>query len=440
MIPVVAIIGRPNVGKSTLFNRLIGHKHAVISNIPGTTRDRIYKMSNLRDLDVMIIDTGGIEKAPTGDIESSVQTQADTAIKEADLIIFVIDGTEDLTTNDFEAAEILRKSKKPIVLIASKADSSKLEEHIFNLYKLGFGDPLKISSIHNQGIETLIDNIASTLKKMGFKPEKKAKKHDEIINITLIGKPNVGKSSLVNALLGEEKIIVSDKPGTTRDSIDTPFVYNGTKYNLIDTAGLRKRGRVEKGIEKYSVIRTIQSIDRCDITVLVIDASEHISKQDCHASEYILDAGKGLIIALNKTDLLNENAKKRILLGLKGKMPYVPWAPVVYTSAKTKMNIEMILKLAKEIHEERKKRIPDLDLNIFLEKTIIKHPPKSSGRKRLKLFSATQSSINPPELTFFVNDKDGFHFSYLRYIENEIRKKFGFTGTAIKIELKNQSE
>lgn len=439
MIPVVAIVGRPNVGKSTLFNRLIGHKHAVISNIPGTTRDRIYKMSNFGNLDAMLVDTGGIEKSPTGEIETSVQTQAETAIKEADLIVFVIDGTEDLTTNDLQAAEILRKSKKPIVLIASKADSSKIEEHIFNLYKLGFGDPIKISSIHNQGIETLIDNIENVLKKLGFKPDKKAKKQDKIINIALIGKPNVGKSSLVNAILGEKKIIVSDQPGTTRDSIDTPFSYNDTKYNLIDTAGLRKRGRIEKGIEKYSVIRTIQSIDKCDIAVLVIDASEYISKQDCHASEYILEAGKGLIIALNKTDLLDENAKKRILLGLKRKMPYVPWAPVVYTSAKTKENIEMLLKLAKEIYEERKKRIPELDLNIFLEKTIIKHPPKSSGRKRLTIYSGTQSSINPPELTLFVNDKEGFHFSYLRYLENEIRKKYGFTGTAIRIELKNQN-
>ena len=438
MIPIVAIVGRPNVGKSTLFNRLIGDKHSIISNIPGTTRDLIYKMSTINDTETMIIDTGGLEIETKDDIETNVQKQAKTAIGEADIILFVIDGSQFMTATDFEAAETLRKSKKPVILLASKADNSKIEENIYNLYELGFGEPIKISAINNRGIDILTDYIDNELKKKGFKKTQAPKKSDEqITQIALVGKPNVGKSSIVNALFGKEKIIVSETPGTTRDSIDTLITFNNKKYNLIDTAGLRRRGKIERGIEKFSVLRSLQSIYRCDVAVLVFDASEPVSKQDCHVSQHILEAGKGLIIVLNKSDLLDNEARDKKLMEIHRKMPYVPWAPVILASANRKQNLEKILELADEITKERSHRIRTSEFNLFLEKIMTKHPPASG--KNAKIYYGSQTAINPPEFVFFVNNRDNFHFSYLRYLENEIRKNYGFNGTSMKLLLRNKT-
>lgn len=438
MIPVVAIVGRPNVGKSTLFNRLIGQKHAVISNIPGTTRDLIYKMSSINDIETMIVDTGGIELETEGDMEANVQRQAKTAIVEADVIVFVIDGSQFMTANDFEAAEILRKSGKPIMLIASKADNSKIEENVYNLYELGFGEPIRISAIHNRGIDILEDRIGNELKKKGFKKTPVSKKlNEQIPQIALVGKPNVGKSSIVNALFGKEKVIVSEKPGTTRDAIDTLVTYKSKKYNLIDTAGLRRRGKIERGIEKFSVLRSLQSIHRCDIAVLVMDASEPVGKQDCHVSQHILEAGKGLIIVLNKSDLLDKEEQDKKLAEIQRKMPYVPWAPVILASASKKKNLETILELTDEIVKEQSRRIQTAEFNLFLEKIMTKHPP--TGGRNPKIYYGSQVAVNPPEFVFFVNNRDNFHFSYLRYLENEIRKQYGFNGTSMKLLMRNKN-
>ncbi|MBL4694177.1 ribosome biogenesis GTPase Der [Candidatus Gracilibacteria bacterium] len=440
----IAIIGRPNVGKSTLFNRLIGKRHAIIADEAGTTRDQISQKFECQEYKCILIDTGGLEYGKQENIEADVQSQANIAIGDADLILFVIDAMSELTVDDFTAASILRKSEKPVVLIANKCDNESIEENSYNIYELGFGEPIKISAIHKLGIDELNSAIVDNLKKQGYKKEdhsEKETKAPKTTSICILGKPNAGKSSLVNGMIGMEKVIVSEIAGTTRDVTDTEITYNDEKYNLIDTAGIRRRGKVESGIEKFSVLRCLSAIERSDIVVLLIDGELGITAQDCHIAEFALQEEKGLILAVNKIDLMEDGDEARdyMLRRLIKKFAFAPWAPVVFISAKNRKNIFQLLELSKEIMVERNKRIDTGELNAFLQKTTMKHLPASAKNKKPRFFYGTQVDTNPPKFVLFFKNPKNLHFSYPRYLENEIRKNYGFGGTAINLTFKNKN-
>jgi len=428
MIPTVAIVGRPNTGKSTLFNRLLGTKSSITYDMPGTTRDRVFGHVQIDDMPIILVDTGGLVFGKDeDDIESNIREQSLVAIEEADIIVFVIDGTKELTTSDFDAAETLRKADKPVILVASKCDNISIEEGVFNLYELGFGDPVAVSAIHNLGVDVLEDKILKQLKGLGF-TKKETDFFEGKITLSFVGKPNVGKSSLINSLLGEEQVIVSDIPGTTRDSVTLPFEYEGDGFALVDTAGFKRRGKLRQNwLEKFTVVRSLKSIDAADIAVLVIDASEGLTKQDMRVSQFILEANKGLIIVLNKADLIKPEDKNRLVSYMQHKMAYAGFAPVVFTSALTGTNILQIFDLAKRIFAERHRRIKTRGLNFFLERIVGKHPPKPG----VKIKFIEQVDVDPPTFLISCNKPDKVHFSYRRYIENEIRKEFGFDGTVI---------
>lgn len=436
--PIIAIVGRPNVGKSTLFNSLIGKRQSIVSDIAGTTRDRVSQKFQCLDYEVLLVDTGGIQYGKQENIEADIQTQAKIAIADADIILFVVDASQELSPDDFSAADILRKTEKPVILIANKCDNQKrIDEGIFNLYELGFDEPIQVSAIHKTGIHETTTTIAKSLKKQKFKPRKHTE-HDGI-NICILGKPNAGKSSLVNALIGSEKIIVSEIAGTTRDSTDTELNYKDNIFNLIDTAGLRKRGKIEKGIEKYSALRAFQGIEKADIIVLLIDGNAGISSQDCHIAQYALENEKGFMIAINKTDLFDqdEEVQRRLINRLRRKFIFVPWAPIILVSAKNKRNTYKILDVSLEIMAERTKRVSTGEFNSFMQKTIHKHLPNSTKSRKPKFMYASQVDVNPPKFIFFFKNAENMHFSYPRYLENEIRKEYGFNGTAINISFKS---
>lgn len=435
----IAIIGRPNVGKSSLFNRLIGKKYAVTSDIAGTTRDRLFHSYDCGDYSTILVDTGGLEYDKKDNIEADVQSQAKIAINEADIVMFVIDNMEELTKNDRLAADILRKSKKEIILVANKCENIGSKNETYQYYELGFDKAILISAIHNKGIKDLEEELIKRLKKIKIS-KKKIQSDRDLCNVCIIGKPNAGKSSLVNALFGSEKIIVSDIAGTTRDTIDTEINYNDKRFNIIDTAGLRRPGKIEKGIEKYSSLRGLNAVERSDVVVLLIDGTSGVTKGDCHIAEYALDAEKGLIIAINKIDLFKETDEKKgeIIWKLKQKFAFVPWAPIVFISTKNKKNIYEILNLASSIIEERKKRISTPELNKFLQRTMMRHKPASTSNKKPKFMYASQVDTNPPKILLFFKNGDKLHFSYPRYIENELRKEYGFNGTAIQLKFKTQ--
>jgi len=440
MKPIIAIVGRPNVGKSTLFNRLIGKRLAVISDVAGTTRDRIYQNIMIDKFEAILVDTGGLEYEKKESIEADIKAQAHVAIEDADIVYFTIDASQELTVDDFAATDILRKSKKPVVLIANKYDSQEAQDRMMEFYQLGFGDPVPISAIHNTGINELIDTTLKLFKRLKIKKEPKKKKKNEEIKISFLGKPNVGKSSLVNALLGEDRVIVSDIPGTTRDSTNTHIEYEGTKFSLIDTAGLKRRGKIKKGIEKFSSLRCFNALDNSDIALLILDYSEDISKQDMHIAEFILEAKKGVIIVVNKIDLTEEDKDRdKFARKVQRKFTFMPWASLVFVSALKKKNIEQIFEISKQIIEERQKRIPTSELNAFIKKTIYKHVPTGTKRIKPKILYVSQTDINPPEFVFFVNQANAFHFSYRRYLENELRKAYGFHGTAIRFHFRSRA-
>jgi len=441
-LPTIAIVGRPNVGKSTLFNRLIGKRHAVIAEEAGTTRDRITHKFDCNEISTLLVDTGGLEHEDKENIEADIQSQAKVAINDADLILFIVDISSELTVDDFAAADILRKSEKPVLLIANKADNPSIEENIYNFYELGFGDPIKISAIHKIGMEELANKSSKILDELGFKKEEDKHEDDGKINIGIIGKPNAGKSSLVNALTGSEKVIVSEIPGTTRDTTDTEISYNDDVFNLLDTAGLKRPGRTKRGIEKFSALRSLKAIERSDVVVLLIDGDEGVTSQDCHIAEKVLTEQKGLIIAVNKIDLFekSEEEKTKILRKLQRRFIFVPWAPIIFISAKNKKNTYEVLKLAKKITKERTKRIATAEFNSFMQKITQKHLPASTKLKKPKFMYASQVDINPPRFLMFFKNSPNLHFSYPRYIENQIRKEYGFNGTAIDIFFKHKNE
>lgn len=438
---VIAIVGRPNVGKSTLFNRFVGKRMAIESDVPGTTRDRLYHSTNLDGFDVLLVDTGGLEIGKEGnDLESSVQEQSQVAIEGADVIVFMVNVREELTSEDFHAVDILRRSKKPVILVANKCDNPSFEEQVFNFYELGFGEPIPCAASHSDGLDVLEGRIGDELKGLGFeKADKVAKNNDDDrIRIAFLGRPNVGKSTMINGLFGKKAVVVSDVPGTTRDSTELDFEYKDDKFTLIDTAGLRRRGKIDKGLEKYSVIRTMQSVDEADICVLMLDFAEGITSQDCHVSQYILEEKKGLVLVVNKVDLeegkVREDLENQFIRRLKNKMAYVPWAPVVFASALKRKNVFQVLELAKEAHVERRKQIPEKDLDVWLEMALAKHPPKGArGKRRFNVLKVDQIGIEPPTFVFYCEWPEYMHFSYARFLENELRSQFGFNGAAIKM-------
>ena len=443
-LPIIAIVGRPNVGKSSLFNRLIHRRHAITSDIAGTTRDRIYYRAELNDLTVVLVDTGGLEYGKKESIEADVQSQVDLAIQEADLIFFVVDLKDGLTVEDHQAAEKLRKSKKKIIFIANKVDHTRSDENIHETLRFGFGEPIEISAYHNINVFELIDEAEKELLSQGWKPqtEEDQSKQKETISVCFLGKPNVGKSSLVNALLGKEKVIVSNIPGTTRDAVDTQITWEDQKFNLIDTAGLRRRGKIERGLEKLSSFRSIDAIERSDVVCLILDYEEGIRNQDQHISSYVQDAGKGLVLVVNKVDLMEDREKdeNRMINILMKRFDFLPWAPIIFISALRRKNIEKALQLSKEIYQERFKRIDSEELNLFMKQTTFKHVPPAHRNTVPIFYSTQQDAVNPPSFVYYVNNPKAIHFSYRRYLENELRKKYGFNGTSIKLYFKEKAK
>lgn len=432
-IPTVALVGRPNVGKSTIFNKIVGKQKAIIEDTPGVTRDRIYSEAQYKNYKFNVIDTGGIDVSKEI-FNDEIKIQVAIAIEEADVVVFVVDGIEGLTANDYEVRNMLRKSKKEVIVAINKLDNPKRLENIYEFYELGFNEYIPVSGLHNIGFIELLDAICKNFKTIDNE------KVDERLKFCLIGRPNVGKSSLLNALLNEERSIVSDVAGTTRDAIDTVFTYEKEEFVIVDTAGLRKKGKVFESIEKYSLLRSLKAIDSSDICLLVINAEEGIIEHDKHIAGYALEKGKGLIIVVNKWDTVenpNMNEYKKLI---RSEFQFLRYAPIVFTSAKTKKRIHTIMPEVKKVGENIKRELKTSVLNDVIGDAYQLNIPPSYKGKRLKIYFVNQSGIKPPKFTFHVNDKGLVHFSYERYLENKIRENFDFEGTPITLQFKNRGE
>lgn len=427
--PILAVVGRPNVGKSTFFNRIIGERKAIVEDVPGVTRDRIYAETEWNGREFAIIDTGGIEASTDDPILSQMRDQAMVAMDMADLILFMVDGKEGLTTADIEVGAILRRTGKKVILVVNKIDNpSKMPDTIYDFYELGLGEPIPISSANMLNIGDLLDEIVS-----GF-PDKDYEADEENIKLAIIGKPNVGKSSLVNALTKENRVIVSPIAGTTRDSIDTPFSFEGNDFTLIDTAGLRRRSKVYDSIEKFSVIRAIAAIERCDICILMIDAMEGITEQDKKIAGIAHEAGKGMMIVINKWDLVEKetNTMRDYERKVRAELLFASYAPILFTSVLQGRRIYDILRKAAAIQEIRMRRITTGKLNNLIEDAVMMRQPPSDKGKRLKIYYAAQIGVAPPLFSFNINSRELMHFSYARYLENRLREAYDFEGTSVK--------
>lgn len=432
---IVALVGRPNVGKSTIFNRLVGTKMAIIEDTPGVTRDRLYGTVNYFDYSFHLIDTGGIDMGD-GNFNTEIKGQAELAIDEADIVVFVVDGKEGLTTGDYTVRDILKKSGKPVIVAINKTDSKIYEEHKYDFYSLAFDNYIELSAEHNIGITSLLDEITKNFKEI------KEEYDEEIIKFSIIGRPNVGKSSLVNALLNEERVIVSPIAGTTRDAIDTPFKYHDKDFVVIDTAGMRKKGKIYENVEKYSLLRSLKAIDRSDVCVLVINAEEGIIEHDKHIAGYALEAGKAIVIAVNKWDTVEDKDKemRKWKEEIEYQFQFMPYAKVVFLSALTKKRIHTLMPEIIKANENAHKKISTSALNNVITDAYALNLPPSYKGKRLKIYFSNQSNICPPTFNIQVNSKGLIHFSYERYLENKIRENFDFTGTPIKLNFKNKGE
>ena len=433
--PIVAIVGRQNTGKSTLLNRLTGKRIAITADLPGTTRDRIFATVSWQETQFTIVDTGGLELTAQSTISQEVNEQVKTAISEADAIIFLVDVRDGVTPTDLEITDLLRRSEKPIVLVANKADNERLETQAVEFFELGLGEPLVISAYHGRGTPELLDKIVSLLPAM---PSVSAE--PEILKVAIVGRPNAGKSTLLNALLGKERAIVDRIPGTTRDAIDTLLDFNGQSVLLIDTAGIRRRGRLGVGVGRYSVIRALKAIDRSDIALLVLDTTELVTAQDTHIAGYIQQAAKGIVLVVNKWDLAMDKSQAESAIYIKNRLKFTPYASVLYISAKLGQGVDKVMPQVLKVHQERLKRIPTASVNNIMQQAVAAHSPPRSGKRQLKFLYSTQAEVNPPTFVFFVNDAKLIHFSYERYLENRLRESFGFDGTPLRLVFKTRGE
>jgi GTP-binding protein len=433
---VVAIVGRPNVGKSALFNRLIGSRKALVEDIPGTTRDRLYADVEWADHAFVLIDTGGLE--PTGEAGYAplVKHQVEVALAEADVVLLVVDARDGLTATDLEIADLLRRSAKPLLLVANKADNEARRQAIVQFYELALGDPLPVTAHHGLGLADLLDRLVELL------PPAAGEAPATGLRLAIVGRPNVGKSMLINAILGQERVIVSDEPGTTRDAIDTAFRYMDRDLVLVDTAGIRRRGRIQGGLERHSVLRAQEAIDRGDVAFLVIDASEGVTAQDAHIAGYVAEAAKGLVVAINKWDLMppDDETRKAFLRAAQRRLRFVPWATLCLVSAKEGAGVDQLLAAGLAAGAAQEQRVPTAELNATMRRALATHGPPSVGGRRLKLLYITQASVRPPTFVFFVSDAALLHFSYRRYLENSIRRAFGFQGTALRLIFRSRNE
>lgn len=433
--PVVAIVGRPNVGKSTLFNKLSGKRISIVEDKPGVTRDRIYAEAEWLDKYFTLIDTGGIEPESKDIIFSQMRRQADIAVETADVILFMVDGKEGLTSADREVANLLRKSRKNVLLVCNKIDTSEVPDDIYEFYELGLGDPIVISAGQMLGLGDLLDRVIEL-----FPEGKDTEYDDDVIKVALIGKPNVGKSSLINKILGEDRVIVSDIPGTTRDAIDTPFTRGEDKYVFIDTAGIRRKKNIHENVERYSVIRSVTAIERADICILMIDATQGVTEQDKKIAGFSHENGKGLIIAINKWDVVDKDSKTYLKFTeeVRNNLAFALYAPIIMISAKTGQRVNKIFELINNVSNNHSMRITTGVLNDIISEAVLMNQPPSDKGRRLKIFYGTQASVKPPKFVLFINDKELMHFSYQRYLENKIRQSFGFEGTPIQFEMRER--
>ena len=452
--PIVALVGRPNVGKSTLFNRLVGQRIAIVEDEPGTTRDRIYGESEWTGRAFLLVDTGGIDVAATDkapqkerrpetlslssrDFAREIRAQAELAIDEADLVVLLVDARDGLTEADRDVADLLRRSARPVVLAANKADNEARRNAAVEFHDLGLGEPYVISALHGTGTGDLLDAIAAHIPVVAEEPE------DTMVRIAIVGRPNVGKSSFVNALLQEDRVIVSPIPGTTRDAIDTELLWEGQEVVLIDTAGIRRRGKVERGVEKYSVLRAINAIQRADVALLVVDATAGVIAQDAHVAEFILEARKSVAVIINKWDAVEDKASDSMLAftrQIREQLRFLDYVPVLFVSALTRQRVSKILPLVTEIVEQRRFRIPTAELNRLLRQAVMEHPAPNRRGRQLKFLYATQAETSPPTFVVFVNDRELVHFTYARYLENRIRAAYPFEGTPLRLDFRERRD
>lgn len=430
----VAIVGRPNVGKSTVFNRLIGQRKSIVDDTPGVTRDRIYGEVEWLTQTFRLIDTGGIQIEDQA-FSSEINMQVDIAIEEADVILFMTSAQEGVTTDELVIAKKLQKSKKPVIVVVNKADNESLQMMQYEFYQLGLGDPMIVSGIHGIGFGDLLDKVMELL------PQQTESIYEGVTSFSVIGRPNVGKSSLVNSILKEDRVIVSNIEGTTRDAIDTPFTYNGQEYVIIDTAGIRKRGKIWENIEKYSIIRALSAIDRSQVCLFVIDGERGIVEQDKHVAGLAHDAGKGVIIIYNKWDTVkkDQNTMQKVKDKIYSEFLYLNYAPIVFTSALTGQKVQNVLPMIDQVKENCTRRIATNVLNDVILDAQMLNPPKPHNGRQLRIYYASQVAIEPPTIVLFVNDPELLHFSYKRYIENKVREAFDFEGTPIKILARKRS-
>lgn len=428
--PIVAIVGRPNVGKSMLFNRIVGSRIAIVEDMPGVTRDRLYQDAEWQGREFTLVDTGGLDFAEDV-ITSQIRKQAELAMREADAIIFVVDARAGLTTTDEEVAKVLRLTDKPVLLAANKVEQFDLAKiPYYDFYRLGLGDPIPISAAEGLNTGDLLDELVKLL------PEQEEDPYPpDTIRIAVIGRPNVGKSSLVNAILGEERVIVSNIPGTTRDAIDSPFERNGKSYVIVDTAGMRRRNRIDLPAERYSVVRALRAIDRCDVALMLLDATEGVTEQDKRIVGYAHEKGKAIILVVNKWDLIEKDDKtmNKFEKKIREELSFLSYAPTLYISALTKQRVPKVLEMVDFVAEQASRRIPTADLNNLIREATQATPPPGDKHKKLKIFYATQGGVKPPTFILFVNEPELMHFSYERYLENQLRENYGFEGTPIRI-------